>query len=228
MVLRLAMLLALATIAFGQVRQQPAHLWIETTATGELRGTLTIPMASAPARLPAVFARAVGCDVPDLKKSPYESRMEVQCPGHHPSALTFHTVLRLAELTPLLRQAGIDGIDLLITTPHVSWLRVDLPIAPLAGGSGPYYRAHYSLDQAPRQITIDGGFGTEQVRMLAGCAVALILAPFLLLVLRSPDPLRLRVQMESIFVLGWICWTWVLLRVEAGALLSFLFGHCSY
>ena len=223
MALRLGMLLALATIACGQVREQPAHIWIETTATGELRGTLTVATANGPEGLPAAFARAVGCDVPDLKKSPFEPRIVMQCPGRHPSALTFHAAIRLDELTPLLRQAGVAEIDLLLTTRHLSSLRLD----PVIGGSGGYHHAHYALDldQAPQQITIDGGFETRQVRMLAGCAVGLILAPFLLLWLRPSDPLRLHVQMEAIFVLGWICWIWTLLRVEAGALLSFLFGH---
>jgi len=157
MVLRLGMLLALATIACGQVREQPAHIWIETTATGELRGTLTVATANGPAGLPAAFARAVGCDVPDLKKSPFEPRIVVQCPGHHPSALTFHPAIRLDEITPLLRQAGVSGIDFVLTAPRVPWLRLD-PVIARSGGSGRHYHVQYSLEQAPQQITIDGGF----------------------------------------------------------------------
>ena len=225
LVLRLGMLLALAAIGIGQVREQPAYIWIETTATGELRGTLTLPMASAPAGLAETFARAVGCNVPDLKNSSYDSRIVVQCRGHHPSALTFHAVVQLAELTPPLRQAGVSGIDFLLTTPHLSSVRLDPVITGRTGRSGGSYRAHYSLDQAPQQITIDGGFENRQVKTLAGCAMGLILAPFLLLLLRSSDPLRLRAQMEGLFVLAWICWIWVLVRLEAGALLSFLFGR---
>ena len=225
MVLRLGMLLALATIACGQVRQQPAHIWIETTATGDLRGTLTLAIDSVPPGLPAAFARAVGCGVPDLKTSPYQSRIVVQCPWHHPSPLTFHAAVRLDDLTPLLRQTGVAGIDLVITTPHFTSLRLDPIIDGHVGGSGRYYRTHYALDQAPPQITLDGGFETRQVRMLAGCAVGLILAPLLLLLLRPSDLLRLRVEMEAIYVLTWIGWIWVLLRVDAGVLLSFLFGR---
>ena len=225
MVLLLAIPLALATTAMGQFREQPANIWIEITSTGELRGTLTIAAASAPAGLPTAFARAVGCDVPDLKKSPYESRIVVQCPPHHRSALTFHADVRLAELTPLLGQAGVAGIDLLLSMPHLSSLQIDPVLAGQVGLYGESYRAHYALDQAPQQITIDGGFGARQVKTLAGCAVGLALSPLLLLLLRPPDPLRLRVHMEAISVLGWICWIWVLLRVEAGALLSFLFGR---
>ena len=217
------MLLALATIASGQVRDQPAHIWIETTATGEVRATLTLPMASAPTGLPAVFARAVGCDVSDLKESPYESRILVQCAGQRPSSLTFHSTVRFGELMPLLRQAGVAGIDFLLTTPHFSSVRLNPAMEGRRGVSGDSYRANYDLDQVPQQITIDGDFGTRQVKTLAACAAGLMLAPFLLFLLRPSDPLRLRVQMEAIFVLGWICWIWVLLRVEAGALLSFLF-----
>ena len=225
MVLRLGILAALATIAFGQVRQQPAYVWIETTAAGDLRGTLTIPLATAPAGLPATFARAIGCDVADLKKLSYESRIVVECPAHRTSALTLHAAVGLAELTPLLREAGLPGIDFVLTTPHFSWLRLDPAIAPQPGSSGAYYRTHYSLDEAPQQITIDGGFDIRQLKALAACAAGFILAPLLLLLLRPSDPLRLRVQMEAILVLAWIGWIWALLRADAGTLLSFLFGH---
>jgi len=225
MALRLGVLLAVATVACGQVREQPAHVWIETTTSGELRGTLTVAIANAPAGLPAAFARALGCDVPDLKKSSYESRIVVQCPRRHPSALTFHADVRLADLVPVLRQAGVASVDVLITTAYVSSLRVEPAMTGQVGQSGRYYRAHYPLDQVPQQITIDGSFETWLVETLAAGALGLVLAPFLLLLLRPRDVLRLRVQMEAIFLLSWICWIWTLLRAEAGALLSFPFGQ---
>src|SRR5215469_3473614 len=149
MALRLGVLLALATVACGQVREQPAHVWIETTTSGELRGTLTVAIANVPAGLPAAFARALGCDVPDLKKSSYESRIVVQCPRRHPSALTFHADVRLADLVPVLRQAGVASVDVLITTAYVSSLRVEPAMTGQVGQSGRYYRAHYPLDQVP-------------------------------------------------------------------------------
>ncbi len=220
--IRLATLLSIAMIALGQVPEPPAYVRIETTAAGNLKATLTV--ARMPAGLPEAFAHAMGCDIPGLEKSPYESIISVQCPGTRPSGLTFHAAIRPAELTPLLRQAGFGSLDLFLTNAHFPSLRFD-PFIPPRGRGSKYYQTQYSLDQIPQQITIDGGFEISQVQLLAACALGLILAPFLLLLPRPSDPLRLRVRTEGLFVLGWICWIWMLARVGAGALLSYLFGH---
>lgn len=76
MMVRLGMPLALATIAFGQVRQQPANLWVETTATDEVHGTLTIPMASGPAELPAAIS---GSLVLAVDRQPGEAVASANC-----------------------------------------------------------------------------------------------------------------------------------------------------
>ena len=221
--LHLAMLLSFATIALGQASEQPAYVSIEINGRGDLSGTLTVAATPLPAGLPAAFARALGCDVSGLANSPFESRIRVRCAGARPSALTFHAAIRLDKLTARLIEAGIERLDLVLITPPFRSLRLDPAIA--VDGNSAYHHAHYSLDRMPPQIVIDGGYETGQARTFAVASVALILAPFLLLVLRPSDPLRLRVYVEGIFVLGWICWIWVLFRMEAGAFLSYLFGN---
>ncbi len=223
--LRLVALLAFAAIALGQMPNRPARVSIDTTGAGDLHATLTVPTAYVPTGLPAAFATAVGCGTSGLEKSPYDFQISVRCPGTRPSTLTYHAAVRLAELTPLLRQTGADRVDVALTTPHFHSLRLDPVLNPRGRKSDGYYHAQYSLDQSPQQIVIDGGFELNQALILIACAVGLILAPLLLILPRPSDALRLRVRSEGIFVLGWICWLWVWLRLDAAALLSYLSGR---
>jgi len=220
--LRLGTLLSFALVALGQVpdRHRPAYVAIETTPGGDLRGTLTVPAATPPPTLKEAFAHAIGCKTATFEKSHYESQMVVRCPPDRPSRLSFRATVRLAELAPLLSQAEATRLDLSLITFHFRSVRLDPALA--SQGANGYYQEHYSLDQLPQQITIDGGFEIDQVRALGAAALGLILTPFLLLLFRPSDPLRLRVQLEGIFVLGWIGWIWVLMRVEAGALLNYV------
>jgi len=220
--LRLGTLLSFALIALGQVpdRHRPAYVAIETTPGGDLRGTLTVPAATPPPTLKEAFAHAIGCKTATFEKSHYESQIVARCPPDRPSRLSFRATVRLAELAPLLSQAEATRLDLSLITFHFRSVRLDPALA--SQGANGYYQEHYSLDQLPQQITIDGGFEIDQVRALGAAALGLILTPFLLLLFRPSDPLRLRVQLEGIFVLGWIGWIWVLMRVEAGALLNYV------
>ncbi len=213
--LRLGILLFLATAAFGQTRQQTASIWIETAANGDLAARLTLPFGEPM----EAFAGAIGCDVP-----PEESRFQARCPAAHPSKLTFHSTLRLCQLAPLFRQAGVDRVNVILMTPRFGFLRI-VPALPPQSPSGRYYRAEYSLAQLPQEIAMEGGFEIRPVRTLAACTMGLMLTPFLLLLLRPSDLLRLRVQLEAIFVLGWTVWTWMLVRLGAGPLLSFVWGE---
>jgi Zn-dependent protease with chaperone function len=223
--LRLGTLLSFAAIAFGQSPRQSAYVSIEIAAKGELNATLTVPAARVPAELPATFAHAVGCDMRGLMRASYPSQIRVQCPLTRTSALTFHAAFRLSELAPQLLQAGVDQLNLSMSTPHFRSIRLDPPFPEYVEGSNGYHRAQYSLDPLPPRIVIDGGFEMKQVRTLVAAAIGLILAPFLLLLLRPSDPLHLRVQMEAIFVLGWIGWIWALAHEEAGGLLSYALGQ---
>jgi hypothetical protein len=182
--LRLGTLLSFAVIALGQAPRQPAYVSIEISAAGQLNASLTAPVARVPAELPATFAHAVGCDMRGLIKSPYPSRIQVQCPVARTSPLTFRATFRLSELAPQLLHVGVDQLALSLSTPHFRSLRFDPPIPPQDGISTGYRRAQYSLDPLPPAIVVDGGFETNQVRALVAAAVGLILAPFLLLLLR--------------------------------------------
>ncbi len=221
---RLLTLLVFTQIAWGQLPVQPAWVSIQTTAEGDLHASLTVPAGDVPSALPAAFARAVGCAPRDLEKSDWDVRIQVRCRGARPSPLTFHAALRPFEIAPLLLQMGIDRVDLVVITPRFRSLRLDPAIDPRDERHGCYH-ASYSPVQLPRQITIDGAFDIGQARMLAAAALGLILCPFLLMLLRPSDLLRLHASMEGIFVLAWIGWIWVLLRFDAGALLSYVLGH---
>jgi Zn-dependent protease with chaperone function len=220
--LRLGTLLFFAVVALGQVPRQPAYVSIDIGASGEVNATLTVPVASPPAALPATFAHAVGCDMSGVTKSYY--RIQVQCATTRTSALTFHAAFRLSELAPQLLEAGVEQLNLDLTAFHFSSLQVDPAIPSDSGIFGGHYRAQYPLDPLPPPIVVDGGFGVEQVRTLTMAALAMVFAPFLLLLLRPSDPLRLRVYGEAISVLGWIGWIWALLHADGGALLSYAFG----
>ncbi len=222
--LRVGTLLLFAVMALGQVPRQPAYVSIDIDASGDLSATLTVPVTRPSAALPATFAHAVGCDMRGLVKSSYESRIEVRCSVARTSALTFHAAFRLSEVAPQLVQAGADHLNLDLTAFHFRSLRIDPAIAFEDGISSGHYRTQYSLDSLPPPIVVDGGFDMDQVHTLLTAAAALILAPFLLLLLRPSDPLRLRVYGEAIFVLAWIGWIWALVHADGGALLNYLFG----
>jgi len=219
---RLGILICLAIVASAQTPQRPAAVWIETKSNGDLQAKLTVSDPSA--ALAAALSRAIGCDAPAQGHSSEDYRIQAQCSASHPSRLTFHSVIRLTELAPLLRQVGMDHVDLYLTTPRFGFLRLAPALPTLSAGSR-YYRAEFSLDRLPPAIEVDGGFEISQVYTLLAITVVLVLSPFLLLLLRPADPLRLRVQIEGIFVLGWICWIWVLMRATAGPLLSFVSGE---
>jgi Zn-dependent protease with chaperone function len=223
--LRFGTLLCFAMAVLGQVPEKAAYVSLETTANGELNATLAGPISPLPAGLPEAFAHAVGCGSPNSDRPSYDSRILVHCAERRPSRLTFHAEIRLAELMPLLLQVGITRLDLTLAAAHFPVLHLDPPLPSEGRRSSGYYHTQYSFDRIPQQIVIDGGFEIRQVWTLAAAALGFVLAPFLLLLLRPRDPLRLRVQMEGIFVLGWTCWIWVLLRVEAGTLLSYLLGQ---
>jgi Zn-dependent protease with chaperone function len=209
--LRVATLLAFALLAQGQQR---AYLSIQATSGGALDATLTIPNTPVPAELPAALAHAIGCNDP----GPHESndpRIVIKCPAARTSALGFHAAFRLADLKSLLAETGADELIVTLTPPRLPRLQIDPQIGHIA----------YTLDELPPLISLDAGFSESDVRALAATAAAMIVAPFLLLVLRPRDPLQLRVQVEGIFVFSWILWIWVTLRTEAGALLTFLTGH---
>ena len=222
--LRLGTLLSFAAIALGQAPRQAAYVTIDISASGQLNATLIAPILRAPAELPATFAHAVGCNMRGLVKSTYASRIQVECPVARTSPLTFHAAFRLSELAPQLLQAGVDRLTLDLTPSHFHSLQINPAIASDAGISRGHYRTQFSLDSLPPPITVDGGFEMDQVRTLIVAAMSLILAPFLLLLLRPSDPLRLHVYREALSVLAWVGWIWALLHASGGALLSYVFG----
>ena len=209
--LRVATLLAFALLAQGQRR---AYLSIETTSGGNLDATLTIPNTPVPSALPAALAHSIGCANPGSHQ-PDDPRIVIVCPAARTSALGFHAAFRLADLRSLLAETGADELIVTLTPPRLPRLQLDPQIGHIA----------YTLDQLPPLISLDAGFSESDVRTLAATAAAMILAPLLLLILRPRDFLQLRVQVEGIFVFSWIVWIWVVLRTEAGALLTFLTGH---
>jgi Zn-dependent protease with chaperone function len=218
----LGTLLFFALAAWAQAPRQPATVWVKTTTHGDLQATLTVPAAGVSDELRAALSRAIGCDNPDRGPSD-EYRIEAKCSASHPSRLTFHSGIRLNELAPLLRRAGVGHVQLILTTARFGFLRLAPDLAVHREASH-YYRAEWALDQLPREITLDGGFDAGQLYRLLAWAVGLVLSPFLLVLLRPSTPLRLGVQIEGIFVLGWTCWIWVLMRESGGPLIGFVLG----
>jgi len=222
--LRLATLVSIAAIASCWALEQPAWIQIDVTRGGEVHGTLTLPGGAQPGQLPAAFARAFGCPpARGPESSQWDTRITVHCRAPRPTALTFHAAVHLAEIAPMLHEAGVEQVNVVLTAPRTRVACVE-PGGFHSEWQASYHLGRYFGGQLPSELAIDGGFEIGQARGLAAGALALILLPFLLLILRPSDALRLRAYTEVIFVFGYIGWIWVLLRFEGGALLSFAAG----
>src|SRR5580698_6139413 len=109
---RVVGLLCCASIALAQVPS--ASLWIAVTPvqqTVNLTIQVVSASASTPDGLPAALAKAAGCRESDIAPDEGFNRITVRCAPTHADALTIHTALRVAELVPLLREAGVRDVN---------------------------------------------------------------------------------------------------------------------
>lgn len=221
---RIVLLLCCTSIALAQVPS--ASLWIAVTP-GRQTVNLTVPVVSTtavptPAALPSALALAAGCRESDIDPDEGFNRITVHCAPTHPDALTIHTALRAAELGPLLREAGVREVNVILTLPKFGSVRVNGAIAPERSLFGAYQQMTYAVDQLPQEIVVDAGFDQTHIFALAAGTAGLLLAPFLLLVFRPKNLLELHVLVQGLFIAGCSGWTWATIRGDSWALCDYL------
>jgi hypothetical protein len=133
--LRVCLIVASAALAYGQNRERTANLYFRLASSGELHATFTIPAAYLPAGQSSALARAVDCPDSSLVRSAYSHRPEVRCAVARPSPLSMRAGLRLSELAATLREAGVSGLDLILTLPDTGSMRLDRLCHALTAGS---------------------------------------------------------------------------------------------
>jgi heat shock protein HtpX len=200
-----------------------ADLQVELAARGELRATLTVPALTgkAEAAVGSALASAAGCRAEDLRPVEYQARFRVHCAAGRAPEGGLHATVRLSGLKETLRALGVGQLGMELTFPKLD----GVVIAPNIGSGGSYRVASYAIDTVPEEITIDAGIDRARVRTL-GCGIAgLMLLPFVLMLARPRTLLHLIATTQTLFLLGWAGWTWVLIRTHAWTLCELAAGN---
>ena len=221
--------LVLASLAPAQLVQVQradvrAELSVELTAKGEERATLTVPVPIVPVQnqdaVGSTFARAVGCQPSDLQPGPYAARLNVHCSIAR-SDTGLHTQVRLSDLAEQLRGLGVKQLQVEFTFPKLG----EVPITPAIPSRGGYRMASYAIDAVPAEITIDAGINKAHLQTLGAGVAGLMLLPFVLLLVNPRTLIHLIATTQTLFLLGWAAWTWVLIETQAWTLCELASGN---
>jgi hypothetical protein len=226
MKLRVCMLLGNAILAVGQFsvvtrENLPARLWIEIGSDGEQRVSLTTSLKMDPDAIVAAFTRSLGCIPSNVDASPNYVRLSTNCASSHPTPLSLHTGLRVAELAQPLRSAGIATLDVTLTPPNLGRIQVT-PAIPIRGAS--QRQIQFRVDDLPAEVAVDASYDATHLWTLGAGALGLLCLPLLLL-LRPGNLAQLWALEQALFLAGWAGWIWVLDRSQAWTLAAHVSGH---
>lgn len=209
-----------AQLPFVERTDLRASLSVVLTGAREVRATLTVP-AEIPGSVGPVFGRAVGCRPDDLQPEKYAARLTVHCRIARSAAGGLHDQVRLSELAESLNTLGVKQLQVEFAFPKLG----EVTITPSIPTRGNYRIASYALDAVPREIAIDAAINQTHVRMLGTGIAGLILLPFVLVLVKPRTLIHLIATTQTLFLLGWAGWTWVLLKTQAWTLCELAWGN---
>ncbi len=184
-----------------------ASLWIEFDRDGGQRLTLTSPRPLDPQSATSALLRASACRPSAFEAERLSIRATINC-GKPANPLRVHSAFRLGELAPLLRQAGISGLELILMLPKLGHVDV-APAFLSAASSAP---VPLRVDSLPPEVRVGAGFdGSHFATLGAGMAGVLIL-PWVLRLFPPRDLVQLMAIVQALFFAGWGAWIGILMR----------------